>query len=721
MKSRKRVWIATLCLLSAAVITFSIRGRLTSVHAAAAPVQVSRAITARAMPRISNATLRAAALQSALMLDEDVGAQPVNGDLQSKQTIFPQVEKLTLTPPNIAMGNNKTTLAVRFRESQAAKLSSRIPMKIGSQDVVLLRSSGDPSTFVASLDFNWQKFAEEQAQRKAAAAQGRIVSIFDGRRFVRREKMEFLEPEQIREAMESHQPIQFSPDQLAGSTLDVFPDHELMMTSTDVVQDLSYTFDQCIQGTQQGMQNGPWTFSALMMAIANTTSTQVAENMLLAMLNSWNQNQIINVDGTKSFTVLARTNMGALNSGDPNQPSPLGLLGNWPVDTTLPNNACTGPTGQPAACPSLANAPMRLEAIVNRMDLGGDQQFPVGGELRFVFTSSTGLFNGTSSNACAQGFPFNIILEYSIPSTFTTPLSWATKWAQLPDLNSGGTFSPNYLQDLEALTALVVGPTSCNGGSCLAQIRTNEILLAPASGPNANLWEQREFHLVVNSGQPNQIVEGTLAMTPDLSYNTAGQARCNTVNNEVCTSGPLAQYINSVTNNQEFILTQGASPAVSATLTFNGSSIPFLGGSVFQSDAHGLQGFGNGFWADTVALNSERAREFFSTNTCNGCHGAETQVDFQQVIQRPVTGASLLSNFLLGQPQCLLQTMNLGQNGSACTETVVDPNDSNLNATFGDIARRVTYFQNACGSDDCSGNTGGALLMPFISKPIGVH
>ena len=67
--------------------------------------------------------------------------------------------------------------------------------------------------------------------------------------------------------------------------------------------------------------------------------------MLLNMLNTWNSPQTIN-----TFPVPTRPAMGQLGVS--------GLLGNWQPD---PNNP---------SLPSLLNAPVRLNAIVNRIDLG---------------------------------------------------------------------------------------------------------------------------------------------------------------------------------------------------------------------------------------------------------------------------------------------------------------------------------------------------------------
>jgi hypothetical protein len=718
MKSRKLMWIAALCVLSATVITVSLRAR--SAGVLAAQHSVSRASLAQPAVYMSNASLRAAAVSNAMLLDDDGAPTRVTESQENSQTIFPPVEEFTLTPPNPAQGINKTILSVHFAQAQAERLASQIPMKLAGQSVLLQRSADDPSTFVTSLDFNWQRFAEEQAQRKEGASRGMMVPVFDGRRFVRTEKMAFVEPSEIQQALQSHQPVQFPGDALMGPDgfdgFNVFPDHQLMMTSLAVVQDnglsspgtTARTFDQCLPGPAQGNPNGAWTFNTLMLAIAGLTpgdNPQPAENMLLGMLNSWNVQQPIN-----GFQVLTRPAMGQLNGS--------GLLGNWPVDSST---QCQGLNGS-TACPSLSLAPVRLDAIVNRIDLGvNGSPFPPAGELRFVFTVTTDLTT-EGSGQCSQGAPFNIILEYNIPSSFNA-LQWAQQWAGLQTLFSNDSFPEPYLAGLQAITDQVVKVGDC-GGTCIAQVRTNEILLAPGS-QNGAFWELREFHF--SNSSLRALSEATIAQTPDPQFNTTGQPRCTLVNGSPgpCnTTETLANYINTLANNPVFVATKGAAPPVRTTWPPT-TNDPFLGGSALNN--------GNGFWnGNGINSGDEPDRIDFSANTCNGCHGAETATfAFQQVFARPINSSSALTNFLLGctdgtcqngGTQCPLSTENLGPNGSCPgTELVNDPAGGGTQTSFGDIARRVTYLQNVCGNNSCTGGVGNDLLLPFTNKPIGVH
>jgi hypothetical protein len=715
MNSRKQVWIAALCLLSIAVIGVSRKVRLATVHAAGMSARVSQSVSAQPVTHLTTVSLRDAVNREAMTLDDDASVSRVAGNLPPSHVVFPPIQQFTLTPPNPQQGMTKTELSVLFPTSTAAKLASQIPMNLAGQDVVLQRSAANPSLFMTSLDFNWERFTQEQAKRKEAAIQGRMMPVFDGRRFLRTERIQFVDPAQITEALASHQPIHFSPQILAGSgQFNVFPDHQLIMSDLAVVNDNGVTiqgtprtFDPCLPSGQQGDPNGAWTFNTLMLAIAGTTSQnpQPAENMLLGMLNSWNANQFVN---NNNFEVLARTRMGQLNI--PGVQTGTGLLSNWPIDTNLSNTACTGLNG-PTACPSLAGAPVRLEGIVNRIDLGlNGAPFPPAGELRFVFTVTTDANPG--AGVCQQNlaFPVNIILEYNVPSNIT-PLTWANAWATLQDVSLP--FDENYLSSLKStITDPVVGRGACGGSSCIAQIRTNELLLAPLPGsgqPNTGLWELREFHFR-NVSTPT-IFETTIAQTPDPSFNTTGTPSCGNVNNGACDLNQvLASYINAKAFDPVFLASKGAAPPVPNSWM----GTPFLGGSSLNNV---------GFWNGSgIASGNEPIRIDFSVNTCLGCHGAETATGFQHFTPRTPTTASVLSAFLLGNPKCPLSTENLGQGGTSCRELVPDPNTAfNISTQFGDVARRVQYLQTVCGDSACDGGSGNDLLLPFTNRPIGVH
>jgi len=706
MKSHKQAWIAVLCLVLAAAVGLAFSVHITKAHAAKGPVALAQPAVYLATP-----SLRAATVSDAMLLD-DGPAQRVTGLQRDPNFVLPPVESFTLTPPNPAQGLTKTTIAVRFAGS-TDQLPSRFPITLDGENVIVQRSSSDEKTFVTAADFNWQSFANEQGRRKQAALNGKTVSVFQGREFVRTEQMQFVDPEQILGALQSHQSIQFSPGVLISGTVTVVPDHELMITAIPVVEAPGNTQDPCVLNITNN--TGPWTFNTLLQAIACsggncTAGTQqgqaMAENMLMGMFLAWqNPNQQVN-----TFPVPMRNGIGTL--GQPGTK----FLSNWPIDA---NNTCSnGPGG---LCPSLPAAPVHLNAIVNRIDLGEQSAGPAtGGELRFIFgvTANAGTGTGVCSNHGQQ--LFNIIVEYKVPRSFNA-LTWAQRWNSLPTSD----FGADYLAALKTtITDAVVTPNACtdpagNPISCLGQIRTNEVTLGPSQGQVQDLWELRQFMLVQNNGP--QLQEATVFMSPDGSFNF-GSPSCNGDRSPLLACNNNGVLKNWIDSHQSTILaSQGVFPIVPND--FPSSSSPFLGGSAFNG--------GNAFWVDQNQTNSEQARVFFSANTCNGCHGGETWVpDFQQVHNRAATGhgdvASTLSNFLLG---CTDSTHGVGGCTSTqcgintpCTETVPDPNlncgTQCTNTMFGDILRRQTYMATVLGADQPSG---GGTLLPFISHKTGVH
>lgn len=172
MKSRKQIWIAALCLLSATVITISLRAR--STGALAPQHSVARAL-AQPAAYIANTSLRAGVISDALLLDTGAVGRVSTAKQRNSNPLLPPVEEFTLTPPNPALNITKTTVAVRFPELSAEKLASLIPMNLGTQSVVLQRSSDDPRVF-----FHAGGIQLASLRQGAGAAEGRCQPGEDG-------------------------------------------------------------------------------------------------------------------------------------------------------------------------------------------------------------------------------------------------------------------------------------------------------------------------------------------------------------------------------------------------------------------------------------------------------------------------------------------------------------------------------------------------------------
>ena len=308
---------------------------------------------------------------------------------------------------------------------------------------------------------------------------------------------------------------------------------------------------------------GAWTFGRLMEEMAPDLDS--APDMVEQLFGTWLTRGTLN-----TFTVPARPSIQ-------NQ-----VLDSWPRSSNGKLD--------------LARSPLRLLAIVNRVDLR-DVAAGHAGEGRFVF----GVLG-------AGGFPmeFTMILEYHLPaSTNADALDWANAWHAL-----GAQPFPSeaYNAALQAVTTRFTrrnaAPSLVNG-SALSRLRSNEIAL---SSP----WELREFAL---SPTTHFLEESTLALTPDLSFNGGST---------------LAAFINA--NASAIIAETHTVPA-----SFEGA--PFLGGAVFNNlDA----------WRAPGIIDNE-ARHHFSLNTCNGCHSTqETGTAFLQINPRALRSEAQLSGFLTG-------------------------------------------------------------------------
>ena len=186
-----------------------------------------------------------------------------------------------------------------------------------------------------------------------------------------------------------------------------------------------------------------------------------------------------------------------------------------------------------------------------------------------------------------------IIFEYGLPDGF----AWAPAFAALSEVH----FGPAYNTALQALTARFV--EASGGETHLLRLRTNEQYFGQG-------WDLREFHV---DGAGARFVQTPVAQTPDLSLNG---------------NGDLLQWINDN----------------AAAVHAGQYELPekFLGGTGFLVDDHfawfkGAPGLDPGLRAD------------FAKNTCNGCHGRETDTRFLHIAPRLAVEPAALSPFLKAQ------------------------------------------------------------------------
>jgi hypothetical protein len=334
----------------------------------------------------------------------------------------------------------------------------------------------------------------------------------------------------------------------------VRPMRELMITNPGVVDDPDRT-----------TLAGAWTFGRLMREAAPTPEDAPA--MTEQLFRTWVTDQTIN-----GFTVPARPGIQKV------------VFDVWPRtdDGAL----------------DLERAPLRLQAIVNRIDLH-DLDHGSAGEGRFVFAVNAA--DGSSQ-------AFTVILEYDLPAeTEEDVRDWAFRWH---DLSSYPFPSEEYNAALEAITLRFSGrgaaPARTNG-SALLRLRTNEIALLQV---RSLLWELRQFALSPDTGF---FAQTPVPQTPDLAFNR---------------TPTLARFVDQ--NREAIVADRHSVPE-------QFENAPFLAGSALNNVL---------IWS-APGIDSE-ARFHLSLNTCNGCHGPDTQTNFLQIRPRSPGGEARLSPFLTG-------------------------------------------------------------------------
>lgn len=490
----------------------------------------------------------------------------------------PQMRSLELTPT----GANTVRTVVEYAPDP----------RLGKQ--LTLHLTGGPVTFTRRDDGRYEAdlhLSDEQRAR-LAARDGRIARLhneavhfdFDGRVLIGATVAAplglFAPP--LQPAARGEPPaatISSAQAYLAVGALVPDPDAVLLITDRTVVADPDRTWDPC--APPPATPSKPvWTFGHLMKSLPGVTDPAALTE---AWLSTWAAGQ--SIPGT-SLTVPARPNIAS-------------VLSKWPrVNGAL----------------DLEHAPMRLLAIVNRMDLAENLMFVDGGgapgsagELRFVFDVAPNITLAGGTQECAIK-RFQVIVEYRITaSTCDEVQQWAQRWIDLGALGLG---TPAYNAALAGITEDVV----VNGHGALAQVRTNEIALADSVG-RPTFWEMREFALS-GTAPAVQLAERTVRRTPPDGLN-----RTQTLSALVVGKGSdiLADVY------ELGAADSGANPQMDATTFWDGSRRP-----------------------GEVQVDDPALRFAFSLNTCTGCHARETCTHFNHVIPGPAGAAATRSAFLAG-------------------------------------------------------------------------
>lgn len=508
---------------------------------------------------------------------------------------LPPVDDLLITPMEGAgdpAGN--ALLSVHF--AKGSEIADEIPLLVDKKTFVLKRDQKDTLLFNGMVDFDFDLFLQEQADRRKLIEETKSTAsvTFDKRALVSEDRFEFLDPDAVQLARAKSLPIRIPISTISMPPIAVDPTRELMITDLSVVNDPTRTFDIC---GNVGNPNGAWTFKTLMTEMANQPVTGIDPAIFVeSWLQTWNLNNTIN-----TFPVPARTNIGPL------------VLNSWPrIGGKL----------------DLNRSPFRLLAIVNRVDLRANPVYGGSGgnagEGRLVF----GVVNRNSNGGCSA-MRFTVIFEYGVPIRgCTATKTYAQQWVNLGNIALGSAaFNPALQAITDQFTKANAAPTKPHG-SAINQVRTDENALA-------NPWELREFHLVAASG-PLTLV--STKQTPHHTRNNSAQ---------------LANYINSNSAailNSTYVVPQTWVPGGSPFLTGSNFNLSIADPAVWKAPAVGNQerhlfslGTCNGCHGGEARANGNPVS--FANET-----------SFTHITERMPTAQSVLSKFLLGSGSLAVPT-----------------------------------------------------------------
>ncbi|XZF14088.1 hypothetical protein ACTHGU_20100 [Chitinophagaceae bacterium MMS25-I14] len=451
-------------------------------------------------------------------------------------------------------------------------------------------------------------------------------------------------------------------------------ENSLFITDLSVVEDPARTYNVV---TGAGNPNGVWTFGNLIKNMAYVSSTGIsAKTLLKEWVKGWAYGRTINGQSVPARTDVFRFLIGPwLQKANPSFPANYyGLIGGmgtqWETDW---NNT-------PEA-DLLKNAPFKLMAIVNRIDLRGNSGYTGGlsnaGETRFIFTleapfdfSAVSLagnppkgFDGMASGgSCVNPIDWegmNVIIEYGNPfSTACKLRDYAQKWLDLSGLTLGNS---EYNDSLEAITHFVIdsnaAPSKPNK-SALDQLRTNERIFFPSAchiaataAWSASDWELSQFQLDATS---HLLKPAPVANTP---MNVSNIPWYLTLSGS--SSGGTSSSVSSITDPTDHpgsnallewtflnkIRVHAGNHSLPLSYTYAGDQFKLAATAVV--DAEQVQ-----YW-DLAWYNSNTThysniynnpssypyekdmRQQLSLNTCQGCHTGETKTVFTMVRPLP--------------------------------------------------------------------------------------
>lgn len=399
---------------------------------------------------------------------------------------------------------------------------------------------------------------------------------------------------------------------ITDATLPAIRDKSLMIRDVSVVEDLGRTYDPC-RTANKGNPNGVWSFKTLVANMANNGVTGVTAEQFLI---DWVDNFLFSQHSLPGSDVSTNRLLSKAR-----------LIRAWMQNSGVP---VPGGPGVPLNWQSTAlkaeEFPVRLLAIVNRLDLRGNQGYGGGfnnaGEGRFVFAfvdSRAGCSNGGNGPGT-----MTFILEYGIPLKSCQALKdYGQKWWNLQSVPFGSGFNAQ----LEGITNVFTA-ANANGSrpnkSALNHFRTNDFL-RPTVNIAQDPWDIRDFEIDAGTHKLKIIHPNHEPMEPSNGFGTVP-----------INAGKLSAMV-AFANSVPFT---PANPNPNYTIpdVVKGIHAPMR---IFPNVRYHWRGnAGN-------VMDPFKRREF-SFSSCSGCHKGETNNAFTHIRPRNVGVPAALSGFMTG-------------------------------------------------------------------------
>lgn len=529
----------------------------------------------------------------------------------------PQIDELfvqKLKEPDAA-GNN-TLLAIRYSKESADLISSGIKIRVGEDEVLTFDDNGTngdnkkgDGLFTTPVKLEGDvliKFAKENNEQIKKMRSTEVV--FEGRSAVSKKLIAF-----DIEKFNRGELVPFTPtfiSSITAANIANIREKSLMIRNVSVVEDLTRTYDPC--RLPKGNANGVWAFGTL---INNMTGGFISSKDFLV---DWVDNQLF------SQQILA----SSTDASNLRNTSKARVIRAWIKNSGLP---VPGGLGIPAGWKTLAlkphEFPVRLLAIVNRLDLRGNSGYGGGvnnaGEGRFVFCFVDSNNNCSSGGNNGPG-TMTFILEYGVPIKKCSALkNYAKQWWDLQN----EAFGPAYNQKLQNITnvftAMGANPAKANK-SALNHLRTNDFIQSP--------WDIRDFEIDATSHKLKMIHPAKEPMR--LANGSTGGNPAKVA--------ALVNFVNGLP-----MTTSNPSPPYNIPDDLKGIHAPM--------PTPGYHWSGN-----TANVMAAFKRREFSFNTCSSCHTRETGNIFTHVKPRNAGVQAAFSPFMMG-------------NGAMGFHTVIDP------------------------------------------------